>query len=81
MLNQRKLGLKIAVLEACSDQVWDSGQQYPTAEFQLALALLKVVIPNKQRLLVEHTLRVTYCELQRNMADHRGPHVHGHVCS
>ena len=75
MLSQRKLCLRIAVLEACSDQ------QHPSAELQLALALLNVVVPDKLRLLVEHTLRVTYCELQRNMADHRGPHVHGHVCS
>ena len=56
-------------------------QQHSIAESQLALALLNVVVPDKLRLLVEHTLRVTYYDLQRNMADHRGPHVHGHVCS
>lgn len=63
MLSQRKLCLRIAVLEACPDQVWDCGQQYPAAEFQLALALLNVVVPDKLRLLVVNTLRVTYCEL------------------
>lgn len=84
MLSQRKLCLRLAVLKASSDQMVNSGQHHPTAEFQLALALLNVVIPDKLRFLVEHTLRMTYCEgLQRSMAmaEHRGPHVHDHVCS
>jgi len=47
MLSQRKLSLKLAVLKPYSDQVWGSGQPYPTAEFQLALASLNVVLTGK----------------------------------